>query len=1207
MVATGTQRQQSIIDPARLAAVRATGLLDSEPEEVFDALAQLAGRLLHTPYALVTLVDDARCFWKSRIGIPKDGPTQNTVEESFCKYVIAFDEPLVVGDVRVDERTIDHPVSDFGIVAWAGYPLRDHDGLILGSLCVVDTVPREWTPADEGVLEALALAASTELRLRSDLATTAGQREALRRMLLQIPGIVVVLRGPDLVVELINAAGVDWLAGRTIKLREPLARAFPELEDQALLSLLGDVFVRGVTYRSGEQAVRVARGPAMALETVWLEYTVQPVRGSDGQVEALFILGFDVTERVRMREQASADADAARLLADVSLAIDTPIGLEGRLQQLAHQVVPRVGDLATIRLRQDAGPSRLVAVSHVDPDLESVARRLYASYTTSASSAGPERVIETGQSELISDLDTKHLSAWAPNATALADLEQLDARSYLSVPLTARGKILGALTLQTSTSGRRLTEADLGIAREVGRRAGLALDNALLHEKEVATRDRLERLQLLSAQIGQANSERELAELIVAAATAALSATAGVMVLRDADGAEVVATIGYPADVLGPGQRLRLDEPIPIVDLLTCGEAFWFEAPDDWARRFPPPNSGLGAAAIGVPLIGRGTVQGALAFRFGTDRRSFSPDERTLTLAVADLCSQALERVRLRHQAERRAVRERRASERKLRLAQQLHEATEAIHSQRDVARRLQAIADWAGRVVGAHQAVIRLGGEETWSESTAALALSDRYSYEEGDVRPDCAELSDWVRATNRAIKMSRGDFAADPRWDDLAPHGVWHPWQRGWLAAPLTGSDGRCTGVIQLSDKRDGEFDVDDLTDLVEFARIASLAVENVQLEERERRLSRTLQASLLPLSMPLVHAIDLAARYVPSGEGATAGGDWYDAFVLPDGRLALVLGDVVGHGPAAAATMGQLRSALAAHLLDGKGPAAALTALSRFCPHVPDAFGATAACVIIDRDAGRICYARAGHPPPVFVDGAGSGRLLEDVGGPPLGVRPDSEYDETEDVFTEGSRVLLYSDGLIERRGRDLGESLDELVRLATERADVEANELADGLLTTLVGGAGTSDDVAILVAAGGRVHLRIEELAVAAMLSPMRRRFTEALRGAGVADDIIERVIVAVSEACANSVEHAYEGQAAGTLQVELTMAGGTLGIVVRDFGRWRAARPAMLRGWGIKMMRHEMDHVDVRHHDDGTEVVLRLGIDSPRPLPTIATA
>ncbi len=1186
-------------DPARVAAVRGTGLLDTEPEEVFDELARLARRLLDTPFALVTLVDDRRCFWKSRIGIPENGPRQNAAEDSFCQYVIASDKPLVLGDVRRDPRTRDTPaIALLGVVAWAGYPLRDRDGRVLGTICAVDTKPREWTASDEGVLEALALAASTELQLRSDLTATASQREALRRMFMQTPGSVVVLRGPDLVVELINAAGVEWLDGRQVRLRQPLADTFPELETHRIVALLKGVFDRGATFHSGEQKIRVARGASMFVEDAWVEYTVQPVRGPDGQVEALLILGFDVTERVRIRERASAEAGTARLLADVSLAMDTSVGLKDRLQELAKQVVPRLGDLATVRLAQGTGPPHLVAVSHVDPDLERVAWQLYRSHTPSELGPGPGRVIATGISELVPDITEDQRNGWAPDEVALGDLRRLDVTSHMAVPLTARGKVLGALTLQISVSGRRFSEADLEVAREVGRRAGLALDNALLHEAEVATRDRLERLQRLSTQIGQANSERDLAELIVGAGADALAATAGAVVLCDEAGAEVVATIGYPPDVLRPGQRIDLTEPIPIADLLNTGQAFWFEAADDWARRFSPPRSELGAAAVGIPLVSRGVVQGGLAFRFGTDERFFGPDERELTLAVADLCSQALDRVRLRAQAERRTEREREIAERKLLLAQRLHEATEAILRERDVARRLHIIAVWAAQIVGAHQAVIRLGGHDApWEESTAAVWLSDRYGeLGDGDIRPDCTELSEWVRTTNRPIKVTQDEFAADPRWNGVGPEGVWYPRQRGWLAAPLVGSDGLNMGLIQLSHKRDCDFDDEDLADLVELATIASVAVENVQLEERERQLSRTLQSSLLPRSLPLIHGIDLAARYVPSGEGVTAGGDWYDAFVLPDDRLVLVIGDVVGNGPDAAVTMGQVRSALAAYLLDDKGPAEALTAVSRFCPRVPEAFGATAACVIIDGHAGRIRYARAGHPPPVIAVPSAPARLLDDLGGPPLGVNLDVRYKEGSADFPSGTTLLLYTDGLIERRGRDLGESLDNLTQRVGEHDEVGAVSLADGLLRALVGDAGTTDDVAVLVAMSGHSLLRLDEPAEARMLSSMRRRLREALDAAGVSDQIIERVIVAVSEACANGVEHAYAGRPAGKLQMVLMLAANTLSIVIRDFGAWRPARPTTIRGWGIKMMRHEMDHVDLRRHHDGTEVVLRLDVD-----------
>jgi GAF domain-containing protein len=170
-------RQVLSVNPAdsdRLAAVHATGLLDTEAEEAFDRLARLAQTLLQTPFAFVTVVDDQRSFWKSCLGIAEGGPRQNTLEESFCQYVVASGEPLILGDVRVDERTRDNPsIDSMGVVAWAGFPVHTPDGHVLGTFCVVDTVVREWSPQDVAVLETLAEIASREVALRA-VAAAAG-------------------------------------------------------------------------------------------------------------------------------------------------------------------------------------------------------------------------------------------------------------------------------------------------------------------------------------------------------------------------------------------------------------------------------------------------------------------------------------------------------------------------------------------------------------------------------------------------------------------------------------------------------------------------------------------------------------------------------------------------------------------------------------------------------------------------------------------------------------------------------------------------------------------------------------------------------------------------------------------------------------------------------------------------------------------------
>ncbi len=164
----------AVFDPDRLAAVRATGLLDTVAEESFDRLARLAAELLNAPYAFVTLVDETRSFWKSCIGVDAADPVdrQNSVQESFCQYVVGSGKPLITGDAAADPRTADNPsVEAMGVAAWAGYPLVGRGGAVLGSFCVMDTVTRTWSEHDMYLLATLAALAGSEVALRDALAT----------------------------------------------------------------------------------------------------------------------------------------------------------------------------------------------------------------------------------------------------------------------------------------------------------------------------------------------------------------------------------------------------------------------------------------------------------------------------------------------------------------------------------------------------------------------------------------------------------------------------------------------------------------------------------------------------------------------------------------------------------------------------------------------------------------------------------------------------------------------------------------------------------------------------------------------------------------------------------------------------------------------------------------------------------------------------
>lgn len=168
-------------DPKRLAAVTATGLLDTPGEEPFDRLARLAATVLGTPYAFITVVDQERSFWKSCIGVDATelADRQNRLEESFCQYVVGSGEPLIVGDTRANVVTRENPsIESMGVLAWAGYPVHSPDGEVLGTFCAVDTITRTWSRHDLEVLETLAAAASSEVALR---AAVDSEREARER------------------------------------------------------------------------------------------------------------------------------------------------------------------------------------------------------------------------------------------------------------------------------------------------------------------------------------------------------------------------------------------------------------------------------------------------------------------------------------------------------------------------------------------------------------------------------------------------------------------------------------------------------------------------------------------------------------------------------------------------------------------------------------------------------------------------------------------------------------------------------------------------------------------------------------------------------------------------------------------------------------------------------------------------------------------
>ncbi|MCM0639277.1 PP2C family protein-serine/threonine phosphatase [Cellulomonas wangsupingiae] len=287
--------------------------------------------------------------------------------------------------------------------------------------------------------------------------------------------------------------------------------------------------------------------------------------------------------------------------------------------------------------------------------------------------------------------------------------------------------------------------------------------------------------------------------------------------------------------------------------------------------------------------------------------------------------------------------------------------------------------------------------------------------------------------------------------------------------LLVPLTGRD-RALGVLCLVHHEVDGFDREIVVTAAHLGRRAGVLLENVRLYLAERDAALTLQHSLLPV-LGDVGGLDVAASYLPSGRRAEVGGDWFDAFVLPDGAVSLAVGDVVGHDLRAAASMGQLRSLLRAAVWRGDRPGEALERLDGLVRALDVADVATCVLVRWERtdDGAHLTWASAGHPPVLVrlpgghVHGLDGGRSTP-IGLPP--VRPGT-VPEVSGELPHGAIMVLYSDGLVERRDRGLREGIDALsAALSAVPDDASATQVCDALTDALVD-EHQEDDVCLLV--------------------------------------------------------------------------------------------------------------------------------------------
>jgi serine/threonine-protein kinase RsbW len=265
-----------------------------------------------------------------------------------------------------------------------------------------------------------------------------------------------------------------------------------------------------------------------------------------------------------------------------------------------------------------------------------------------------------------------------------------------------------------------------------------------------------------------------------------------------------------------------------------------------------------------------------------------------------------------------------------------------------------------------------------------------------------------------------------------------------------------------------RRARFTETDVAVIEELGRRLTTGLANTDAFARDHAIAETLQRSLLPAGLPDIAGLDIAVRYLPATAGADVGGDWYDAFPVPGGLVGLVIGDVAGHSIASASVMGQVRSLLRGYAIDDPAPARVLgrtnTALTTLLPEVI----ASVVYAVLDPASGELRYANAGHPPPLVVAASGRTEYLDDTSGTMLGACDDNPVTTGHRRLRPGTRLVLYTDGLIEDRHRDITDGLAILAETLRCSGLCSAERTCATVEAALLSAAQRPDDVCLLTA-------------------------------------------------------------------------------------------------------------------------------------------
>jgi serine phosphatase RsbU (regulator of sigma subunit)/anti-sigma regulatory factor (Ser/Thr protein kinase)/ABC-type transporter Mla MlaB component len=439
-------------------------------------------------------------------------------------------------------------------------------------------------------------------------------------------------------------------------------------------------------------------------------------------------------------------------------------------------------------------------------------------------------------------------------------------------------------------------------------------------------------------------------------------------------------------------------------------------------------------------------------------------------------------------------------------------------------------------------------------------------------------------------------------------------------FVCAPWHGPDGAVAGLVIASN--------DTTARVKERNEAMRRAADADRRYQAARDVVIELQQALLPAMLPVLPQARLAARYLVAGHEQAAGGDWFDAILLADGIVALVVGDVVGHGVTASAAMGQLRAVLNDRLVANPDLAEALAEADAFAARTPGLQASTLVLAVLDPAGGTLRYATCGHPPPLVIASDGRARFLPATGSGPLGTGSAPVLSLAQ--LQPGELVLLYSDGIIERPGRTTREGMAELAKVASNAALNRAMpagaapsppERVCQLTVELLTRTGYADDVTALAAQRlpePSAPLQLELPATLDALTTARHALTQWMQAIDPVTEDRAALQLAVAEILLNAIEHAYPPGKTGVIGLDLSIRdGGYVECRIADHGTWQVpVKTASGRGHGLMLVEHLIDDVLISHPPQvasvprgtrGTMVTLRHRFRRPAILGTDSSA